>query len=99
MWKDSLFWLCEYGVQVCYAWLELGYKDTCLDKINNIQKEFVAGPKPVWLGNPDFHRSHQSNLIRKGREKLDKTGDSSLLDHYQSLWPNVPDNLPYIWPV
>lgn len=39
------------------------------------------------LGNNAFHLSHRSNLIRK------------LPSHYGPLWPNVPDNLPYIWPV
>jgi Pyrimidine dimer DNA glycosylase len=42
--------------------------------------------RPHWFGNEDFHRSHQSNLIRK------------LPEHYAPLFPGVPDNLPYVWP-
>lgn len=42
---------------------------------------------PTWLGREDFHLSHQSNLIRK------------LPDHYQPLFPGVPNDIPYIWPV
>lgn len=45
-----------------------------------------AGELPPWLGDPAFHRSHQSALIRK---------DPSL---YAPLFPGVPDDLPYVWP-
>lgn len=41
---------------------------------------------PPWMGNEDFHLSHQSNLVRKFPE------------HYRRYFPDVPDNLPYIWP-
>ncbi len=43
-------------------------------------------PMPPWLGDPEFHRSHQSNLIRKDPA------------HYSRLFPGVPDDLPYVWP-
>lgn len=39
---------------------------------------------PAWLGNPDFHASHQSNLKRK--------------DPIYYPFPLLPSNLPYIWP-
>ena len=42
---------------------------------------------PPWLGDSEFHRSHQSNLIRKAS------------DHYAPQFPGVPDDLEYIWPV
>ena len=35
----------------------------------------------------EIHLSHQSNLVRKDRE------------FYAPLFPGVPDDLPYIWPV
>ena len=39
------------------------------------------------LGDPLFHRSHQSALLRK---------DPSF---YRPLFgPDVPDDLPYVWP-
>lgn len=41
---------------------------------------------PVWFGNMEFHVSHQSNLVRK------------LPEHYKRYFPDVPDNLPYVWP-
>lgn len=41
---------------------------------------------PPWWGNEDFHRSHQSNLVRKDPGK------------YRQVFPSIPNNLPYIWP-
>ncbi|MET8413745.1 cytoplasmic protein, partial [Streptomyces sp. NPDC005195] len=41
---------------------------------------------PPWLGDPAFHRSHQSALVRKAPEI------------YIPFFPDVPDDLPYVWP-
>lgn len=70
------------------------YLNACIDEwvrrgyINNMKKmEHAPNPKmPPWLGDPAFHRSHQSNLIRKDP------------DYYRPLFPGVPDDLPYVWP-
>lgn len=48
---------------------------------------FADNGPPPWLGNRRFHRAHQSNLVRKDP------------DHYRQFFPNVPDNLPYVWPI
>jgi hypothetical protein len=45
-----------------------------------------AGRLPGWLGDPAFHRSHQSALVRKDP------------DWYRPHFPDVPDDLPYVWP-
>lgn len=42
--------------------------------------------RPTWLGNEDFHKSHQSNLLRKD------------FAHYSQFFPGVEATLPYIWP-
>lgn len=42
---------------------------------------------PKWLGNPDFHTSHRSNLLRKDPIFYGRFG-----------WKE-PSNLPYVWPV
>ena len=63
--------------------------DECVKRgINNTtEKHFL--PKsleyPRWI-TEDLIRSHQSNLIRKNKE------------HYGPKYPNVPDDLPYVWP-
>ena len=46
----------------------------------------AAGALPAWLGREDFNRSHQSSLLRKDPE------------HYRPQFPDVPDDLPYVWP-
>lgn len=46
----------------------------------------VAIIMPPWFGSTDFHISHQSNLLRKDFE------------YYQKYFPNIPSDLPYIWP-
>jgi hypothetical protein len=51
---------------------------------NNVE-EYI---EPPWFNNQDFFVSHQSNLLRKDKE------------HYSKFFGNdIPDNLPYVWPV
>lgn len=42
---------------------------------------------PPWMGNREFHMSHQSNLIRKDAE------------FYGPKFPGVSAELEYVWPV
>lgn len=88
MWRGHEVHLIHYGVIVCREWLSRGYRDTCLAKISAYAPTHavIAAPPP-WLGDPLFHRSHQSNLVRKKPE------------HYRLYFPTVPDDLPYVWPV
>lgn len=88
MWRGCELQLARYGYYVCDEWIKRGYKDTLQDWFNERTTSAVIDwVFPPWLGNADFHLSHQSNLIRK------------LPSHYGPLWPDVPNNLPYIWPV
>ncbi len=41
---------------------------------------------PWWMGRPEFHLAHQSNLVRKAP------------DFYGPLFPGVPPDIPYWWP-
>lgn len=91
MWFSYLPSLCDYGIACCDEWLERGYKDTCREKLCIERWKLVRCmdfpyPYPSWFGNYAFHRSHQSNLVRK------------LPSHYRPYFPAVPDNLPYVWP-
>lgn len=87
MWTPYPNALVKYGVAVCKEWRSRGFKDTCLEKIQKYHKKDLTDDMPLWLGHREFHISHQSNLIKK-----DKV-------FYQNKFPNVPDNLEYIWPV
>lgn len=86
MWKGYENSLAHYGMAVIKEWMERGYSDSLYPFFANVL--ITTGPevKPSWLGNPDFHRSHQSNLLRKD------------FSHYHQFFPDVPINLPYIWP-
>ena len=99
MWKGFEEALGRYGFVCCDVWTELGFGDTCAATIGadlravgvtevRSQAELAeAGLLPPWLGDADLHRSHQSSLVRKDPE------------HYRPLFPDVPDDLPYVWPV
>ena len=92
MWRGYEDALVYYGLCICEEWINRGYKDTCFGKISAFYSRIGTGndlplPMPPWLGDEQFHLSHKSNLIRKYPE------------HYSPLWPDVPDNIPYKWPV
>ena len=84
MWEGYEDALALYGQAICLEWKRRGFED-------NLYQNFIVGNQevvyPSWLGNEDFHISHQSNLIRKNPE------------HYQLQFPTVSSDLPYVWPV
>lgn len=84
MWRGHEGQLVRYGLAVCYEWVKRGYRDTCTDKIAAFG--LYPAERPSWLGDPRFHLSHQSNLVRKKPA------------HYGPFFPGVPDDLPYVWP-
>ena len=47
----------------------------------------AADALPTWLFDSELQRSHRSALVRKDP------------DHYRPHFPDVPDDLPYVWPV
>jgi len=87
MWKDCELSLITYGISICNEWLNRGFKDTCLRKILSFIDIFSNSKIPFWLGDEKFHTSHQSNLKRKFPE------------HYNKYFYNIPNNLPYFWPI
>lgn len=96
MWKGYPEALVCYGLAVCGVWAALGRPDTVaatlfieFGRAARIQTELAnAGELPNWLGQGDFHRSHQSSLLRKDPA------------HYRPIFGSeVPDDLPYVWPV
>jgi len=99
MWRGYEEALGRYSITVCDVWLERGFGDTCAATIGSdlaaagvtsfrTQEELAeAGALPPWLGDERFHLSHRSALVRKDP------------DHYRALYPDAPDDLPYVWPV
>ena len=86
MWRGHENALALYGMVVCEVWQERGYKDTCWGKINAYYDKSKPTIMPPWLGMTDLHISHKSNLIRKNP------------NYYKQYWPDVPDNIEYVWP-
>jgi hypothetical protein len=100
MWRGYEEALVRYGLAMCEIWTATGRADTCADTLvtdlrtakgitavrSQEQLARIVG-LPPWLGDPDLHRSHQSALIRKDPE------------HYRPIFGDVPDDLPYVWPV
>lgn len=86
MWIGHETALLAYGATICSEWRARGYKDSLLPWFNErFCGQFLQFPH--WLLDEKFCLSHRSNLVRKDP------------DFYRPLFPNVPDNLPYIWPV
>ena len=85
MWMHHQPALASYGIAICEEWRARKYNDTLLAQFHAV---LASNPivLPPWLGDIEFHRRHQSNLIRKD------------WDYYAHQFPNVPDNLEYIWP-
>jgi len=89
MWRRDKLALAQYGVLVCREWRSRGYQDSLLpfftERTPDLEQGWTIIP-PEWLTD-EFCLAHRSNLIRK------------LPAHYAPLWPGVPSDLPYIWPV
>jgi hypothetical protein len=99
MWRGHAEALGRYALTCCEVWSELGFADTCA---GTVRKDLAdadipvvrteddlrrSGALPSWLGSEDFHRSHRSSLLRKDPQ------------FYGSRFTDVPDDLPYVWPV
>jgi hypothetical protein len=99
MWVGYAEGLTAYGLVVCEEWLRRGGADTVAGTLvadatdagvrtGRGQVELsAAGALPPWLGDPAFHLSHRSALLRKEPE------------HYRPLFGDVDPELPYVWPV
>jgi len=67
MWRGYEGSLCEYTIAICDEWIARGYKDSIKSQVLQIMETLPpeSFEKPWWLGIPELHESHQSNLRRK----------------------------------
>ena len=93
MWEGHELSLLSYQRAICEEWARRGYSDSCWEKSSYLlephrERLLASGADapPSWLGREEFHLSHRSNLLRKDPA------------HYGRLWPEVLDDLPYLWP-
>lgn len=83
MWNGYFDALASYHDCAIRIWIARGYNNTMGFRSYPASKVTM----PEWIGNSEFHLSHQSNLVRKDAV------------HYRKYFPHVPDNLPYVWPI
>ena len=87
MWKGYELALLAYGVVMCNEWIVRGYNDTMLKRFVAMIEDHKGGYiLPSWLGDPGFHASHRSNLLRKD------------FTYYSQFNWTEPNNLEYVWP-
>ncbi len=99
MWKGFEEALGSYGLAMCEEWLGRGFGDTCaatitadleaagVTRLRDYDSLLADGSLPPWLADDDVQRSHRSALVRKDPA------------HYSAVFPGVPPDLPYVWPV
>lgn len=98
MWSNYSPALVAYGIAICKEWIDRGFKDTTINRISSFGTLYPGlafmqsyltkyAPKeiPYWLGDPQLHMSHKSNLLRK------------LPEWYTKFWI-CPMDMPYFWP-
>ncbi len=81
MWSGYELALSAYMNSMIREWSRRGYKNRMF--LVELSEHY---PCPPWLGDPEFHAAHRSNLLRKDP------------DYYRKYWPREPDDLPYVWP-
>lgn len=86
MWRGHEDALVDYGLAMCVEWTNRGRADTVHGKLLEHRSDRDPVPPP-WLGDPGFHASHRSNLLRKDPQWYGQFG-----------WAES-DDLPYVWPV
>jgi hypothetical protein len=88
MWIGYKYALVEYGITICYEWIERGYKDSLLPKFFDMLPDHTVTryKDPPWLGNPEYHSSHRKALLYKDYDWYSKFG-----------WSESPE-LNYVWP-
>jgi hypothetical protein len=94
MWRGFTAGLVAYGLAVCAEWERRGHADAVAETLleftggqrPDVRELAVAGALPPWLGLEAMHVAHRSALVRKDPE------------HYRRYFPDVPDDLPYLWP-
>jgi hypothetical protein len=85
MWRGHENALVDYGLAMCAEWTARGRADTVAANLVAYRHD-GATDRPRWLGDPAFHASHRSNLLRKDPAWYGRFG-----------W-DEPDDLGYVWP-
>lgn len=89
MWRGHTLGLAQYGWHCCEEWTRRGFRDSLTLWFAGRFPDHIPDKYdyPVWMGDAEFHLSHQSNLCRKAPW------------HYRDHFPTINMSLPYKWPV
>ena len=87
MWRGHETALAEYGLTMCNEWARRGYVDNLASRFREYILRGGEYTVPEWIGDPEFHASHRSNLLRKAPEWYGQFG-----------WTES-DDIPYVWPL
>lgn len=94
MWEGYERALLAYQQAACHEWSSVrGFEDRIWDSTRLMFLDIVVDPMatplipPPWMGNVDFHISHQSNLLRINEA------------HYRKFFPGITKDHPYMWPI
>lgn len=82
MWSNNIDALKYYHDCAVLEWVDRGYKNN-MPLFDLLDQDLDY---PSWLGNEQFHISHQSNLLRKN------------YSYYKKYFPDVVATLSYVWP-
>lgn len=87
MWRGYEHSLLTYALVCCKEAHERGINSLNLwHQFYDLRESVEDTGDPPWRGNPDFHASHRSNLLRKDPE-------------WYGQWEwEEPPTLPYVWP-
>lgn len=92
MWMGHVPALTMYGLAMVDEWTERGHPDNTRENIMEFAPQaahpgYAAKiPMPPWLGDPDFHLSHRSKLVRKDPK------------FYTSIFTDAIPEMDYLWP-
>ena len=87
MWRGHTHHLALYALAGLHELAARGKRYPVIEQelLETLERFPNTGPPP-WLGDPDFHAAHRSNLLRKNPVWYGQFG-----------WTEPPD-LPYVWP-
>jgi len=91
MWEGHRLALLKYTKAFNNEWFQRrgahhGAYLNLLSIANDVDVPLEEFSVPEWWGRQDVHDSHKSNLVRK------------LPEHYRQFWPQVSEDIPYVWP-
>lgn len=88
MWRNHQYELALYGLTISVQFYERGFDGyAMMMKFTDLCNDLQSGNResnPWWVNHQLLHLTHQSNLMRKDA------------DFYEF---DVPDNIPYVWPL